>query len=96
MVFIYGGGFDRGTEKYYWGYDLAHQGVVVDPFNYRVGVLGFLAHPDLTRESGRNAAGNYGLMNQIAALQWVQWNINTFGGDPGRVTVFGQSREEPQ
>ncbi len=93
MVWIYGGAFDHGsgTEKYYWGDDLAYKGAVVVTFNYRVGVLGFLAHPDLTRESGRNASGNYGLMDQIAALQWVQRNIAAFGGDPQRVTIFGQS-----
>jgi para-nitrobenzyl esterase len=93
MVWIYGGGFDHGsgTEKYYWGDDLAKKGAVVVTFDYRVGVLGFLAHPDLTRESGHNASGNYGLMDQIAALQWVQRNIAKFGGDPARVTIFGQS-----
>ena len=93
MVWIYGGAFDHGsgTEKYYWGDDLAYKGAVVVTFNYRVGVLGFLAHPDLTRESGRNASGNYGLMDQIAALKWVRRNIAAFGGDPERVTIFGQS-----
>jgi para-nitrobenzyl esterase len=93
MVWIYGGGFDHGsgTEKYYWGDDLAHKGAVVVTFDYRVGALGFLAHPDLTRESGHNASGNYGLMDQIAALQWVRRNIAKFGGDPMRVTIFGQS-----
>ena len=93
MVWIYGGGFDHGsgTEKYYWGDDLAHKGAVVVTFDYRVGALGFLAHPDLTRESGHNASGNYGLMDQIAALQWVRRNIAKFGGDPARVTIFGQS-----
>src|SRR4029079_16259601 len=59
--------------------------------NYRVGVLGFLAHPDLTRESDRNASGNYGLLDQIAALDWVQQNVAAFGGDPKRVTIGGQS-----
>ena len=93
MVWIFGGGFDHGsgTEKYYWGDDLAHKGAVVVTFNYRVGALGFLAHPELTRESGHNASGNYGLMDQIAALQWVERNIAAFGGDPKRVTIFGQS-----
>lgn len=93
MVFIYGGGFDHGsgTEKYYWGDDLAHKGAVVVTFDYRVGVLGFLAHPELARESDRNASGNYGLMDQIAALEWVRRNIAAFGGDPNRVTIFGQS-----
>ncbi len=93
LVWIYGGGFDHGsgTEKYYWGDDLAHKGAVVVTFNYRVGVLGFLAHPELTRESDRNASGNYAFMDQIAALEWVQRNIAAFGGDPGRVMIFGQS-----
>lgn len=93
MVWIYGGGFDHGsgTEKYYWGDDLAAKGAVVVTFNYRVGALGFLAHADLTRESDHNASGNYGLMDQIAALEWVQRNIAAFGGDAKRVTIFGQS-----
>lgn len=93
MVWIFGGGFTHGsgTEKYYWGDDLAAKGAVVVTFDYRVGALGFLAHPDLTRESGHNASGNYGLLDQVAALQWVRRNIAAFGGDPGRVTIFGQS-----
>jgi para-nitrobenzyl esterase len=93
MVWIYGGGFDHGsgTEKYYWGDDLAHKGAVVVTFNYRVGVLGFLAHPDLTRESAHHASGNYALLDQVAALAWVRENIAAFGGDPNRVTIFGQS-----
>jgi para-nitrobenzyl esterase len=93
MVWIYGGGFDHGsgTEKYYWGDDLAHKGAVVVTFNYRVGVLGFLAHPDLTRESANHASGNYALLDQVAALAWVRKNIAAFGGDPTRVTIFGQS-----
>jgi para-nitrobenzyl esterase len=93
MVWIFGGGFDHGSgaEKYYWGDDLAHKGAVVVTFNYRVGVLGFLAHPELTKESDRNASGNYALMDQIAALEWVRKNIAAFGGDPGRVLIFGQS-----
>jgi para-nitrobenzyl esterase len=93
MVWIYGGGFEHGsgTEKYYWGDDLAKKGVVLVTFDYRVGVLGFLAHPELTRESDRNASGNYALMDQIAALEWVERNIAAFGGDPKCVTIFGQS-----
>lgn len=93
MVWIYGGAFDHGsgTEKYYWGDDLANKGAVVVTFDYRVGALGFLAHPDLTRESGHNASGDYGLMDQIAALEWVRRNIRSFGGDATRVTIFGQS-----
>ena len=93
LVWLYGGGFDHGsgTEKYYWGDDLAHKGAVVVTFNYRVGVLGFLAYPELTEESGHDASGNYGLMDQVAALRWVRRNIAAFGGDPERVTIFGQS-----
>src|ERR1019366_148997 len=66
-------------------------GVVLVSMNYRLGVFGYFAHPDLTRESGRNASGNYGFMDQIAALRWVQRNIAAFGGDPGNVTIFGES-----
>src|ERR1019366_1122221 len=66
-------------------------GVVLVSMNYRLGGFGYFAHPDLTRESGRNASGNYGFMDQIAALRWVQRNIAAFGGDPGNVTIFGES-----
>jgi len=93
MVWFFGGGFDHGsgTEKFFWSDDLAHKGAVVVTIDYRVGALGFLAHPELTAESGHGASGNYGLMDQIAALQWVRRNIAAFGGDPNRVTMFGQS-----
>lgn len=93
MVWIYGGGWTNGSSStpVTWGDRLAAKGVVVVSLNYRGGALGFLAHPELTRESGRGASGNYGLMDQIAALKWVQRNIAAFGGDPKRVTVFGQS-----
>jgi para-nitrobenzyl esterase len=93
MVWIYGGGFSNGSAAIplYWGDRLAHKGVLVVTFGYRVGPLGFLAHPELTRESPHHSSGNYGLLDQIAALQWVQRNIKAFGGDPGRVTIFGQS-----
>ena len=64
---------------------------MVATINYRVDVFGFLAHPELTKESGTNASGNYGLLDQIAALKWVQKNIAAFGGDPARVTIFGES-----
>jgi para-nitrobenzyl esterase len=93
MVWIYGGGFSNGSASMplYWGDQLARRGVVVVTVAYRVGPFGFLAHPELTRESGRGASGNYGLMDQIAALHWVQRNIAGFGGDPHRVTISGQS-----
>ncbi|WHO38373.1 carboxylesterase family protein [Sphingobium sp. AP49] len=92
-VWIYGGGFIGGTgaSPEFDGEALARQGVVVVTFNYRVGVLGFLATPELTRESGHAASGNYGLLDDIAALQWVQRNIAAFGGDPAKVTIGGQS-----
>lgn len=92
-VWIYGGGFIGGTgaSPEFDGEALARKGIVVVTFNYRVGVLGFLATPELSRESGHNASGNYGLMDDIAALQWVQKNITAFGGDPAKVTIGGQS-----
>ncbi len=93
MVWIYGGGFSNGSASMplYWGDCLARKGAVVVTFGYRVGPFGFLAHPELTRESPHHSSGNYGLLDQIAALQWVQRNIRAFGGDPGCVTIFGQS-----
>lgn len=91
MVWIYGGGYTNGSAAMplYWGDRLAQRGVVVVTFGYRLGPLGFLAHPELTAEAG--SSGNYALMDQIAALRWVQRNIEAFGGDPGNITVFGQS-----
>jgi len=93
MVWIYGGGFVAGTtsEARQNGYNLAQQGVIVVSMNYRLGVFGFLVHPELAAESGHNSAGNYGLLDQLAALQWVRDNIAAFGGDPGNVTIFGES-----
>ena len=93
MVWIYGGGFFNGSASMplYWGDRLARKDAVVVTFGYRVGPFGFLAHPELTRESPHHTSGNYGLLDQIAALQWVQRNIRAFGGDPQRVTIFGQS-----
>lgn len=93
FVWIYGGGFNEGSNSVaaYDGEQLAKKGLVVVVMNYRVGVLGFLAHPELTKESDVNASGNYGLLDQFAALQWVQKNIAGFGGDPTRVTIAGQS-----
>jgi para-nitrobenzyl esterase len=93
MVWIYGGGFVAGTtsEGRQEGSHLAQQGVIVVSMNYRLGVFGFLVHPELAKESGHNSAGNYGLLDQLAALKWVHDNIAAFGGDPGNVTIFGES-----
>jgi para-nitrobenzyl esterase len=93
MVSIHGGGFIAGWSSLdaYDGDPLARQGVVFVSMNYRLGALGFLSHPALKNESPRHASGNYGLMDQVAALQWVQRNIAAFGGDPKRVTVMGES-----
>lgn len=93
MVWIYGGGFVAGTtsEARQDGYKLAHQGVIVVSMNYRLGIFGFMVHPELAKESGHNSAGNYGLLDQLAALKWVHDNIAAFGGDPANVTIFGES-----
>lgn len=92
-VWIHGGGYTEGSTAVpvYDGENLAKRGIVVVTINYRLGVLGFLAHPDLTKESDRNASGNYGTLDQIAALEWVRDNIAAFGGDPKRVAIGGQS-----
>lgn len=93
MVWIHGGGFVVGTSSLpvYDGEALARAGVVVVSVNYRLGLLGFFAHPGLTAESPNGASGNQGLHDQVAALQWVRDNIAAFGGDPGNVTIFGES-----
>ncbi len=93
MVWIYGGGFVAGTtsESRQDGAHLTQQGVIVVSMNYRLGVFGFFVHPELAKESEHLAAGNYGLMDQTAALHWVHENIAAFGGDPGNVTIFGES-----
>jgi para-nitrobenzyl esterase len=93
MVFIYGGGFTNGSAAMplYWGDRLARRGVIVVSFGYRVGALGFLATSELSKESPDHVSGNYALQDQIAALKWVKANIAAFGGDPSRVTIFGQS-----
>ena len=93
MVFIHGGGFSNGATAMplYRGDRLARKGVIVVSVAYRLGPFGYLAHPELSRESADGASGDYGLMDQIAALRWVQRNIRAFGGDPGKVTIFGQS-----
>ena len=93
MVWIYGGGFQNGSggNPSYDGANLARHGVVLVTFNYRLGALGYLVHPELTRESPHKTSGNYGMLDQIAALKWVKANIAAFGGDPARVTIFGES-----
>ena len=93
MVWIHGGGFAAGggSEPRHDGQAFARKGIVLVTINYRLGVFGFLAHPELTKESGRGASGNYGLLDQVAALRWVHDNIAAFGGDPGNVTIFGES-----
>ena len=98
MFWIHGGGNMAGSalggsgiEPIFDGENLARHGVVVVTANYRVGVLGFIGHPELTAESPHHASGNYGLLDQIAALHWIHDNIARFGGDPGKVTIFGQS-----
>jgi para-nitrobenzyl esterase len=93
MVWSYGGAFTGGAGSLpgYDGEALARKGVVFVTYNYRLGPFGFYAHPELTRESGHNASGNYGVMDLAAALKWVQTNIAAFGGDPGRVTLVGES-----
>ncbi|WP_339814687.1 carboxylesterase family protein [uncultured Imperialibacter sp.] len=93
LVWIYGGGFQSGGSgvPIYDGEAMARKGIVFVSINYRVGVFGFLAHPELTKESPNSASGNYGLMDQVAALKWVKENIAAFGGDPDNVTIAGQS-----
>ncbi|MBB6254613.1 carboxylesterase/lipase family protein [Nitrospirillum iridis] len=93
MVWIYGGGFVNGgsSPAVYDGSAFARDGVVLVSFNYRVGRFGFFAHPALVAEAGQGPVGNYGYLDQLAALQWVKRNIASFGGDPDNVTVFGES-----
>ncbi len=93
LVYFYGGGFvaGDGSEPRYDGESMAQQGILALTVNYRLGVFGFFSHPELTTESGRGGSGNYGLLDQAAALQWVQKNITAFGGDPKRVTIAGES-----
>jgi para-nitrobenzyl esterase len=93
MVWIHGGALTRGSGSipFYDGEALARKGVVLVTINYRLGPFGYFAHPALSRESEHGSSGNYGVLDQIAALQWVQRNIAALGGDPGRVTIFGES-----
>ena len=93
VVWIHGGGFQEGSINFdiYGGHEIAKKGVIYMGISYRVGIMGNLAHPELTRESGHNASGNWGMMDQIAGLKWIQRNIAAFGGDPANVTVLGQS-----
>jgi para-nitrobenzyl esterase len=93
LVWIYGGGFTGGSASspIYAGSELAKKGVIYVAPNYRLGIMGFLAHPEMTQESGHQASGNWGFLDQVAALQWVKKNIAAFGGDPANVTLIGQS-----
>lgn len=93
FVWIYGGGLSSGSSNcaVYDGEEMAKKGVVFVSINYRVGIFGFMAHPELSKESGHNASGNYGFLDQMAALKWIQQHIKAFGGDPSRVTIAGQS-----
>lgn len=93
MVWIHGGGYEMGagSQGLYNGANLARKGVVVVTINYRLGAMGYLAHPALSRESSNGTSGNYGVLDQIEALKWVKENIAVFGGDPSRVTIFGES-----
>lgn len=91
MVWIHGGGFITGSYMSPMGNNFAKQGVVVASIEYRTGALGFLALPELSKESGRGISGNYGLMDQILALKWIKDNIAAFGGDPDKITIFGES-----
>lgn len=93
LVYFYGGGFmaGDGSEPRYDGESMARRGIVSVTVNYRLGVFGFFAHPELTKESPHHASGNYGLLDQAAALRWVQKNIAAFGGDPKKITIAGES-----
>ncbi|NML08250.1 carboxylesterase family protein [Sphingomonas sp. G-3-2-10] len=93
FVWIHGGALATGASSLsmYDGAALAKRGVIVVSINYRLGVLGYLAHPELSKESGQDVSGNYGLLDQVAALEWVKKNIGAFGGDAGNVTVAGES-----
>ena len=93
MVWLHGGSntVGSGTQSTYDGVSLTRHGVLLVTLNYRLGVMGFFSHPELTAESPHHSSGNYGLLDQLAALNWVQQNIAQFGGDPDNVTLFGES-----
>lgn len=93
LVWIYGGAFNIGSASspIYSGQVLASRGVIYIAINYRLGIFGFLAHPEMTSESGHKASGNWGFLDQVAGLQWVHRNVAAFGGDPSNVTILGQS-----
>ena len=93
LVYIFGGGFQNGdgSEPRYDGESMARKGMVAVTVNYRTNIFGFFSHPELTQESPHHASGNYGLLDQVAALRWVRRNIAAFGGDPNRVTIAGES-----
>jgi len=93
LVYFYGGGYvaGDGSEYRYDGESMATKGVIAITVNYRLGIFGFFAHPELTKESPHHASGNYGLLDQAAALKWVQENIRAFGGDPKKITIGGES-----
>lgn len=93
LVWIYGGGFNFGatSEATYNGEKLAKKGVILISIAYRVGQLGFMAHPELSKENPSNISGNYGILDMIAGLKWIKENIHAFGGDPNKVTIFGES-----
>ena len=93
LVYFYGGGFvaGDGSEARYDGESMAQKGIVALTVNYRLGVFGLMSHPELTQESAHHSSGNYGLMDQAAAIQWVKNNIAAFGGDPNKITIAGES-----
>ncbi|WP_413379334.1 carboxylesterase/lipase family protein [Paenibacillus taichungensis] len=93
LVYIHGGAFKNGSGSMdlYNGENMAKKGVIFVTINYRLGIFGFMAHPELTEESDYGASGNYGILDQIAALKWVKRNIAAFGGDPDNVTIAGES-----
>src|SRR3954447_7560021 len=93
LFYVFGGGFQNGdgSEPRYDGENMARKGMVAVSINYRTNIFGFFVHPELTKESPHHAAGNYGLLDQVAALQWVHENIGAFGGDPRHITIAGES-----